>query len=54
LKESSFNVAEMSGELLEWEWIHDTIRPHQAPGYLTSLQFLEQWEENQRKEVRCH
>ena len=52
--ESSFNVAELKGELLEWERTYDTVRPHQALGYLTPLQFLEQWKENQRKEVMCH
>ena len=41
-------------ELLEWDRIYNTVRPHQALDYLTPLKFLEQWEENQRKEVACH
>ena len=28
--ESSFNVAELANELLEWERIYNTLRPHQA------------------------
>ncbi|MFC1938523.1 helix-turn-helix domain-containing protein [Chloroflexota bacterium] len=34
-----------SGKLIqalsEWAKVHNTIRPHQAPGYLTPQQFLE-------------
>lgn len=39
--DSSFDIAELSPELLEWERIYNTVRPHQALGYLTPLQFLE-------------
>ena len=52
--ESSFDIAELRGELLEWEQVYNTLRPHQALGYLTPLKFLEQWKENQREEVMCH
>jgi len=52
--QSSFNIAELRGELLRWEHTYDTIRPHQALGYSTPLQFLERWKENQREEVVCH
>ena len=48
--DSSLDLAELRGELLEWERTYNTVRPHQALGYLTPLQFLEQ----QKKEVRCH
>jgi transposase InsO family protein len=48
--ESTFEIAELSRELLEWERIYNTVRPHQALGYLTPLKFLEK----QRKEVGCH
>lgn len=46
----SFELAELRQELLEWETIYNTFRPHQALGYLTPLRFLEQ----KRKEVGCH
>jgi transposase InsO family protein len=46
--ESSFDLAELKTELLEWERIYNTIRPHQALGYLTPQQYLLQCQ--QRKE----
>jgi len=38
----SWRVAELNRELLQWEQTYNTIRPHQALGYLTPLQFLQQ------------
>ena len=52
--DSCFDLTELRGELLEWERTYNVIRPHQSLGYLTPLKFLEQWKENQRKEVMCH
>ena len=52
--ESSFELTELRAELLKWENTYNTIRPHQALGYMTPLKFLEQWNENQAKEVMCH
>ena len=44
--ESSFELCELKGELLEWEGVYyNTVRPHQALGYVTPLKFLEQWKE---------
>jgi len=43
--DSSFNIAELRAELLAWEQTYNTVRPHQALGYLTPLEFLEQWKE---------
>lgn len=40
--ESSFDLAEVREELLEWEKVYNTVRPHQALGYLTPLKFLKQ------------
>jgi len=51
--ESSFELTELRRQLLEWEQICDTVRPSQALGYLTPLQFLQRWQENQKKEVVC-
>ena len=42
--DSSFELAEIRQELLEWETTYNTIRPHQALGYLTPLEFLHQKE----------
>ena len=52
--ESSFDLPELRGELLEWEQVYNTLRPHQALGYLTPLKFLEQWKHHKREEVMCH
>ena len=47
-------VAPLNRELKAWEHTYNTVRPHQALGYLTPLQFLTQWQ-RQRKEVeKCH
>jgi putative transposase len=40
-----FTVAAMRPPLREWEHVYNTVRPHQALGYLTPLQF---WEVYQR------
>ncbi len=46
--DSSFDLADIRQELLEWERVYNTIRPHQALGYLTPHQFLER---QQRRQV---
>ena len=43
--ENSFNLSELKDELLEWEGAYNTVRPHQALGYVIPLKFLEQWKE---------
>jgi transposase InsO family protein len=48
--DSTFDLDELRGKLLKWEHVYNSIRPHQALGYLTPLKFLERKE----KEVRCH
>jgi putative transposase len=52
--DSSFQLYELRNELSRWERIYNTVRPHQALDYLTPLQFLKQWQQNKRREVRCH
>jgi transposase InsO family protein len=52
--DSSFDLAELREELLEWEQVYNTVRPHQALGYVTPLKFLEQQKEYLGKEVMCH
>jgi putative transposase len=49
--DSTFDLADLKQKLLEWEHVYNTIRPHQALGYLTPQKFLEQ---RKKKEVRCH
>lgn len=38
----SWTTAELNQELLQWEKVYNTIRPHQALSYQTPLQFLKQ------------
>jgi putative transposase len=45
--DSSFELADLTGELLQWEQIYNTVRPHQALGYLTPLKFLQQQKRRQ-------
>ena len=52
--ESSFDLSELREELLEWEQVYNTVRPHQALGYVTPLKFLEQRKEYSGKEAMCH
>ena len=51
--EFSLEVAALNRELLAWERTYNTIRPHQALGYLTPHQFLTQYQSH-RKEAQCH
>ena len=41
--DSDFTVADLTPKLLEWEQVYNTVRPHQALGYLTPLQFLQHY-----------
>ena len=51
--EFSLEVATPNQELRAWERTYNTIRPHQALGYLTPHQFVALWQ-SQRKEPKCH
>lgn len=41
ITDSTFELSELRKELLNWERVYNTVRPHQALGYLTPEQFLE-------------
>ena len=45
----SLEMKKLNRELRHWEKIYNTVRPHQALGYLTPLQFLQR-ASSQRKE----
>lgn len=49
----SLSIAELNRELQAWERTYNTVRPHQALGYLTPQEFLVQ-SLSQRKELQCH
>ena len=49
----SLEIAALNRELMAWERTYNTVRPHQALGYLTPAQFLTRWQA-QRKEAECH
>ena len=44
---------DLNQQLRLWELTYNTVRPHQALGYLTPQQFLRQ-QQSQRKEPECH
>ncbi|MBN2187775.1 MAG: transposase [Dehalococcoidia bacterium] len=48
--DTSFDLPELNRALLKWEVVYDTVRPSQALGYLTPLEYLEQHWQNKRKE----
>ena len=38
--------------VVQWEKVYNTVRPHQALGYLTPQEYITQWQNNQaRKEA---
>ncbi len=41
------DVGTMRRELREWEKVYNTVRPHQALGYLTPLEFVDRWKAKQ-------
>jgi len=47
--DTSFDLPELNRALLKWEVVYDTVRPSQALGYLTPLEYLEQYWQNKRK-----
>jgi len=49
----SLPIAELNRELQNWERTYNTVRPHQALGYLTPQEFLAQ-SLSQPKELECH
>jgi len=49
----SLPITQLNQELLDWERTYNTVRPHQALGYLTPHQFLAQ-SSSQRKDLQCH
>jgi transposase InsO family protein len=50
---STFELAALNRELRAWEHTYNTVRPHQALGYLTPAEFLAH-SQPQRKEPMCH
>ncbi|OGN97157.1 MAG: hypothetical protein A2Z77_06330 [Chloroflexi bacterium RBG_13_51_36] len=52
--DTTFDISELNRALLKWKQVYNTIRPHQALGYLTPRQFLECYQQNQKREVMCH
>ena len=54
ISDTIFDISALNQALLKWEEVYNTIRPHQALGYLTPKEFLERYQQNQTKEVRCH
>ncbi len=51
--DSSFDLPQLQDELLTWERVYNTIRLHQALGYLIPLEFIEQWR-REYNQIRPH
>ena len=48
-----WNIASLTPQLRRWEHIYNTVRPHQALGYRTPLEFLKHCKSQSRK-AQCH
>src|SRR5579859_5799989 len=48
-----WDLASLSPQLRRWEHIYNTVRPHQALGYQTPLEFLERCK-SQSQKAECH
>jgi putative transposase len=48
--DTSFEIEELNQALLQWEKVYNTIRPHQALGYLTPEEFLKLHHKTKRRE----
>ena len=47
------DVGSLNPQLRRWERIYNTVRPHQALGYRTPLEFIERCK-SQQKKAECH
>lgn len=41
----SLEIDELNQQLQAWETVYNTVRPHQALGYLTPLEYIEKWKQ---------
>lgn len=41
----SWDIEKLNQQLRQWETIYNTIRPHQALGYLTPLEYISRWKQ---------
>jgi len=48
-----WDTQSLNPQLRRWEHIYNTVRPHQALGYQTPLEFLERWK-SQSPKAECH
>lgn len=44
-------VAALGAQLSQWERVYNEVRPHQALGYLTPLEYIQAWQYQTRKEA---
>jgi len=50
---TAWSLASLQSQLRDWERIYNTLRPHQALGYLTPQEFLAR-PPSLQKELKCH
>ncbi len=41
----SFDIIVLNEKLHQWQAIYNTVRPNQAIGYLTPLEYITQWKQ---------
>jgi transposase InsO family protein len=49
----ALSITQLNRELQAWEQTYNTVRPHQALGYLTPQEFLAR-NSSQREDLKCH
>jgi transposase InsO family protein len=49
-----WNLPELNRQLLAWEHTYNTVRPHQALGYATPLEFLQRHHKSKSQIQKCH
>ena len=45
INDFSFDITVLNEELHKWQIIYNTVRPNQAIGYLTPLEYITQWKQ---------
>jgi putative transposase len=49
-----WTLPELNRQLLAWEHVYNTVRPHQALGYRTPLEVVQRWKKTKPKSRKCH
>ena len=53
VSDAELTVPALNRALQGWERTYNTVRPHQALGYQTPQEFVQQWQ-RRRRQSKCH